>query len=134
MAGSRRDRRAALDVREAFHQGQRVGMARPCEQAPDGAVLDHLARVHHGDLVTQAGHHAQVVRDVEDGGAGAPAQVGDQVEDPRLGSHVESRRRLVEDQDVGITRQRDGDRDALLLAAGELVWVAGRERGRGSAG
>ncbi len=36
---------------------------------------------------------------------------------------VERRRRLVEEHELGLHRQRPRDRDALLLAAGELVRV-----------
>ena len=38
---------------------------------------------------------------------------------PQLG--VEIRQRLVEQQHLRLDRQRAGDRDALLLAAGELA-------------
>ena len=42
-----------------------------------------------------------------------------QIEDLRLDRHVERGRRLVGDQEIGLGRQRHGDHDALLLAAGE---------------
>ncbi len=37
---------------------------------------------------------------------------------------VERRQRLVEQQQLGLGRQRPGERHALLLAAGELVGIA----------
>ncbi len=58
----------------------------------------------------------------------------DQVEHPRLHGDVERGRRLVADQQRGVVGQRDGEHDALALAAGELVGVGPRRVGRGRAG
>ena len=54
----------------------------------------------------------------------------EQVDDLRLDRHVERGDRLVADQHVGLHRERARDRDALALAAGELV----REAARAAAG
>ena len=51
-------------------------------------------------------------------------QLGDEVEDARLDGHVERRRRLVGDQEVGVAGERLGDHHPLLHAAGELVRIA----------
>ena len=50
-----------------------------------------------------------------------------EVEDLRLHRGVERRGRLVEQQDLRLQDQRAGDRDALALAAGELVREAEAE-------
>ena len=42
----------------------------------------------------------------------------------RLDGHVEQRDRLVADQAGRVEHERGGDRDALALAAGQLVRVA----------
>ena len=52
-------------------------------------------------------------------------QPGDEVEHLGLDGRVEARRRLVEDEQRGIGRERHRDHDALLHAARELVRVAG---------
>ena len=72
---------------------------------------------------TFCGDHAEVVRDQQQRHAALGHQVGDQVEDLALDRHVERRRRLVGDQQVGPAGERHRDRDALALAAGELVRI-----------
>ena len=53
-------------------------------------------------------------------------------EDLRPHRGVEHRDRLVADQPVGLEHERRGDRDALALAAGELVRIAARGSARRS--
>ncbi len=72
---------------------------------------------------TFCGDHAEVVRDQQQRHAALGHQVGDQVEDLALDRHVKRRRRLVGDQQVGPAGERHRDRDALPLAARELVRV-----------
>ena len=72
MAGRRRDgRRGARGAGRHSISASVYGWRGRPKTAPDGTLLDHLAGVHHGDLVAQARDHAEVVRDVEDGGARA---------------------------------------------------------------
>ena len=54
------------------------------------------------------------------------AQPAQQVENLRLRRHVEARRRLVEHDQLGVAGERHRDHDALLLTAGELVWILAR--------
>ena len=56
---------------------------------------------------------------------------GDEVEHLRLDGRVEAGRRLVEDQQRRVVRQRHRDHDALLHAARELVGVAAHDRDPG---
>ena len=51
-------------------------------------------------------------------------RLGDEIEHLGLDGRVEAGRRLVEDQQRGVLRERHRDHDALLHAAGELVRVA----------
>ena len=75
----------------------------------------------HGDLVGQRQRLGLVVGDVDEGDAGAALQLLE------LGAHalaqlgVEIAERLVEQQDAGLDHQAAGERDALLLAAGQLA-------------
>ena len=57
----------------------------------------------------------------------AAAQVAHRLEHARLRRDVEAGRRLVEHDHVRPAGERHRDRDALLLAAGELVRVAAQE-------
>ena len=54
----------------------------------------------------------------------------EQVEDLRLDRHVERGGRLVEDQQLRLGRERARDQRALAHAAGELVRIGVRDRGR----
>ena len=53
-----------------------------------------------------------------------PLQLEQDLEDLRAHQDVEHRDRLVADDPVGLEHERGGDRDALALAAGELLRVA----------
>ena len=68
--------------------------------------------------------HREIVRHDDEGEAEAVLQILQQVDDLRLDRHVEGRNRLVADDQLGISRKRPGDADALALAAGELVRIA----------
>ena len=90
------------------------------------AALDDLARLHHHHPVGDGPHHAQIVADEEIAQPVAVREPGQQIEDLRPDPHVERRDRLVENDHLRPDDQRAGDGDALALAAGELVDVAGR--------
>ena len=63
----------------------------------------------------------EVVGDEDVGDAELALQALQQVDDLRLHRDVERRDRLVADDQRGLDRERAGDRDALALAARELV-------------
>ena len=94
------------------------------------ALFDEASGVQHADALAEAGDEAEVVRDQQDGGVDAPAQLLDEVEDLGLDRGVEAGRGLVEDEQLRVDGQRHGDDDALLLAAGQLEGVA-TQRGVG---
>ena len=99
------------------------------DEAVGRAVVDLLrhgdllqpALRHHADAVGHRQRLALVVGDVDE------CDVGALLDGAQLGPHmlaqlqVERRQRLVEQHDLGLDRERPGDRDALLLAAGELA-------------
>src|SRR5438034_3273611 len=71
----------------------------------------------------------EIMADVEDGGADAALEVGDQLENAGLRRDVEAGRRLVEDQEARSARERHGNHGALLHAAAQLVRIAARDGG-----
>ena len=87
--------------------------------------LDHLAEVHDGDAVGDMAHDQQIVGDEQIGQAEFFLQLGEHVDDLRLDRHVQRGDRLVADDEVRVDRERAGDADALALAAGKFVGVAG---------
>ena len=98
-------------------------MARRVEDRLGRAEFDDAAEIHHAQPVRHVPHHRQVVADEQIGQAEPCLQVAHQVEDLRLHRHVQRRGGFVADQEFRLARQRAGDRDALALAAGELVRV-----------
>ena len=123
MARDSLDRRLLVGPGRGEQQAAGVGVKGRGQHVAGGAELDHPARVHHRDLVGDLGDDGQVMRDVDRRDAVVLAQPLDRVEDPALGGHVQSGGRLVEHDQVGLRRERHRQRDALLLAAGELVRV-----------
>ena len=81
---------------------------------------DHPAVADDGDAIGEPLRLLHQVRHEDDGDAAAADRL-DEV--PRVAARlrVESGRQLVEDRDPWLTDEREGDRQALLLAAGEVA-------------
>jgi hypothetical protein len=90
----------------------------------DRSVLHDLPSVHDGHLTTEPGDHTEVVSDIENRGVGALPERLDQIQDAGLRGHVQAGGGLVQDKEVRVTRQCDGNRDPLLLPTAELVRVS----------
>ena len=88
------------------------------------AALHHRAGVQHDDVVADAPHDLEVVRDEQVAEAELACRSQQQVEDLRLHRDVERRDGLVADHQVGLGGERAGDREPLALAAGQLGRVA----------
>ena len=82
--------------------------------------LHDAAQVHHGDVVGEVAHHAQVMGDEDHGGAEGLLDLQQQVDHRRLHRHVQGGHRLVADDQVRPAGQGPGDAHPLLLAAGQL--------------
>ena len=74
-------------------------------------------------VVSDPGHHSEIVGDPDYRHAEPFLQAADQFQDLCLDRHVERRRRLVGDQQLGLAGQRHGDHHALTHAAREFVRV-----------
>ena len=98
------------------------GWSRTCV---GGALLDDPAVVEEDDQVGDLAGEADLVGDDDQRRAG-PGEVLDDGEHLADQFRVERRRRFVEQDDAGLERERPGDRDPLLLAAGELARVGVR--------
>src|SRR6185369_6455584 len=104
-------------------QAERVGMHAVREHGAGRAALHHAAAVHHQHPRDVLRDHAQVVRNQHQGHAALGHQVADEFENLLLDRHVQRRGGFVGNQQVGSARQGHGDRDALALAARELVRI-----------
>ena len=84
-------------------------------------VVEHAgqpAAAHHADAMGEAEQLGQLGRDQEDGEA-VGGERANQPVDLGLGADVDALRRLVEDEEARLRRQPAGERDLLLVAAGE---------------
>ena len=105
-------------------------MPRVVEHLARRALLDHLARVQDADAIAHLRDHAEVVADEHQRGPEFLAQRRDQVQHLGLDGRVERGRRLVEDQQRRLGRERHRDHGALQHAARELMRVAAHHAGR----
>ena len=102
-------------------------MPRTDEEQPCGSCLDEAARVHDEDSSRERADGGEVVANVQRGDTVTLAQVADGRKHVGLGRHVESRRRLVEDDRTRPQHEGHREADALLLAARQLVRVPPQE-------
>ena len=100
------------------------------EDRVGGTHFDDLAEVHDEHALGHHADHVQVVRDEQVRHSEARAQVRQQVQDHRLHGDIQRRRRLVEDQERGVQRDRTPDAHALLLSARELMRIPPEQRVR----
>ena len=96
------------------------------QHLPGAARQHHLAGIQHHHPVTDPGNGAQIVADIDHGRAGLAVDVAQQLQNMRLRGHVQTGGGFVEQQHIGLAGQCHGDRHPLLLAARELMRVAGR--------
>ena len=112
------------EARHAAQQPHGVRVPRVGEDLLGRSLFDEPPGVQDADALAEAHDQSEVVRDQQDGGVDAPAQLLDEVEDLGLHGGVEAGGRLVEDEQLRVHGQRHGDDHALLLAAGELERIA----------
>jgi hypothetical protein len=93
------------------------------EDACERARFDHLAEVHHRDHIADVADHGEIVTDKDIGEGQLVLEADQEVHDLCTDRDVESRGRLVENENPGLHGQGSGDRYALCLSAGELVRI-----------
>ncbi len=121
--GGAHDRARAQDSRPRRVAGERshVAVGGGDQQVLGGADLDDAPGAHDGDAVGQPDRLVEVVGDEDDGLLQDRLQPQELVLHLAADQRIERRERLVEEPELGADRQRAGDADALLLAAGELA-------------
>ena len=129
VGGARRDTVAGSRLVSPTNSATNA-RARPLVELGRRRDLLQPAGAHDADPVGDRQRLLLVVRDEQGGGADLALDPADLV--AQLGAHlgVQRGQRLVEQQHLRLDRQRPGQRDALLLAAGELVRVAVRPASR----
>ena len=94
-----------------LHVGVLLDLGRP-------ALGDHAALVEHGDPVGERQHLIDVVIDQDD--REGPVEGADQVGDADALVRREAGQRLVEQQELGARRERQGDLEQALVAVGQV--------------
>ena len=82
-----------------------------------------MSIIHHHHAVAHEAYHTQVVRNEDVGEPAFLLQFVQKIEDLRLHRYIQSRHRLVADDQPRVDRQGTGDADALPLSARKLVRV-----------
>ena len=108
VGGGGVDRAAELELRVDAVPQARGDLLRPAEGVQHAAV-------EHRHAVGQAAGLAEEVGAEHDGAAVLGGQRADQVDDVAGGGRVEARRRLVEEQHVGVVEERPRQREPLAL-------------------
>jgi len=80
--------------------------------------------LHHGNIVADLRGDPQIMGDEQQRNAEPALDFIEQFQNLRLHGNVERRDRFVGDQHVRIECERARNRDALALAAGELMRIA----------
>jgi hypothetical protein len=79
--------------------------------------------IHHSDGITRMGHHAQIVRDEDQGHVQTLDHAADELQNRCLDGDVEGRGGLIGDQKGGVAAQGHGQHDALPHAAAKFMHV-----------
>ena len=77
-------------------------------------LFHQLAQIHHPDTVAQLRHGTQVMGNEQNRHSKLFIQISNQIQDPLLNGHVQSRGGFI-------GSQRHGDHDTLLHTAGKLI-------------
>ena len=94
-------------------------------QHPACRTIEHEFPCIHDDYaIADSRNGAQVVADIDHRSPGLSRQLTQQPKDMGLSCDVETGRRLIEQQNFGLARQRHRDGNTLLLTAREFVGIA----------
>src|SRR5262245_2130048 len=113
--------RLPVDRGNGREQRFRIGVMRAGKDALGRPDLHEPAEIEHGDPVRDITDGPEIVRDEDVADATLDLKLGQQVEDGRLHRDVESRSRLVADDNAGTAGEGAGYGNALLEAAGKLA-------------
>ncbi len=109
--------------REGREQPARVRVERVRPEAARLRGLDDRARVHDRDPVRGLDQQREIVRDEEHRKLPLPLKLLNTLQDLALDDDVQCRRGLIEDDQLGLERQRHRDDHALAHATRQLVRI-----------
>ena len=98
-------------------------MERFSEQRLSLADFHQAAKIEHCGAVAQPAHCSKIMGDEQIGDAQTPLQITQQVENFGSYRYIECRGRLIENNKVGLGRNRAGDSDSLQLTGTHLMRI-----------
>ena len=107
----------AAACRVAFEQKPRIGMGRPMKHVSYTAALNDFAGVHDDHSMAKLGNKSKMMRNEENAATPFFLKLLQEVDDLNFERRIERRRRLIGDQQSGLSQHRHGDCDALAHAA-----------------
>src|SRR5437899_1997549 len=84
------------------------------------SLLNDPAAVHHGDLVSEVTCHSQVMRNEQICHSQRALQIHQEIGNLRLYRTIESRKRLIQNQELGLESQCASNGQSLALATTQL--------------
>ena len=109
---------ALSEARDTGNESLGVGVRRMVHHMFRGAAFDYAAVAHDLNMVGEVGDDAEVVRNQKDTHAAVLAEASEQVHNLFLNRDVESRGRLIGDEDARVASQGHGNHGTLLHPAG----------------
>lgn len=107
--------RRRTELRNTRPQRQGIWMARAVDDRTARSAFQHLASMHHDNAGTPRDRQRKIVGHEQLRHSALPRQIAYQIEDRRFGQYVETRRRLVRDQQFRFAAQCQGNPDTLTL-------------------
>ena len=118
--------------RNGVEQEPGIGMHRSPVDLFCSACLAQLSKKHDGYPVGKMPHHRKIMTDKQVRQAPGLLELLQKIQDLVLDRNVQSRNRLVTDDQSRIDGQRPGNADPLPLSSGKLVGIAVKELSRNS--
>jgi hypothetical protein len=87
------------------------------EELAHRGILDDLALIEHGQVIADLGHHAQIMRDEQDGRAVPGLHALDQAQDLFLHRDIQRGGGFIRHDQFRLGGEGGGDQDALAHAA-----------------
>ncbi|HKG24900.1 MAG TPA: hypothetical protein VKB09_04585 [Thermomicrobiales bacterium] len=115
--------RRSVRARDRTKQRLRVRMLRVLEDPSRRAGFDHVAAMHDRDPVAILGNRAEVVADQQDRDIRLLLHRAEEIENLRLGCHIQTGRRFVGDEQTWLRCHHQRDLGTLDHATAQLMWI-----------
>ena len=114
---------SAVHTRNTADQSLRILMLRSIENVVSRAIFYNIARIHYSNVVTHTRNDSQIMCNHQDRHAKLILQLHHQLQDLCLNRHIKRCRRLISNQQLRLTRQRNCYHDSLTHTTGKLMWI-----------